>query len=225
MQSQRFLTEIWAEGAPKLEICSSSWKSMVEQERLDGAYAAFVTELHRRLAQAGVAARFEQGTNPVLLLAGPCRFSPASRSALAGADACARCRRMRWAAPLRRRVSAAVSLAGRQFFSPQPARPLSGGAPPPDLMPRLRLLRQPQLGPAPSDLGVTKRSSRPERGCSLLQSSTAKSMMTRPEVGSFSRSRSRVSTSPEAISISASFVQAGIVPDHQQAMGASPACP
>ena len=65
MQSQRFLTEIWAEGAPKLEICSSSWKSMVEQERLDGSYAAFVMELHRRLAQAGVPARFEQGSSPL----------------------------------------------------------------------------------------------------------------------------------------------------------------
>jgi hypothetical protein len=66
MQSQRFLAEIWADGAPKLEICSSSWKSMVEQERLDRAYATFVTELHRRLAQSGVPARFEQGSNPLL---------------------------------------------------------------------------------------------------------------------------------------------------------------
>ncbi len=65
MQSQRFLTEIWAEGAPKLEICSSSWKSMVEQERLDRPYTTFVTELHQRLAQAGVPARFEQGSSPL----------------------------------------------------------------------------------------------------------------------------------------------------------------
>src|SRR5450756_2113490 len=35
MQSHRFMTELWAEGAPKLKILSSSWKSMVEQERLD----------------------------------------------------------------------------------------------------------------------------------------------------------------------------------------------
>lgn len=65
MQSQRFLTEIWAEGAPKLEICSSSWKSMVEQERLDRSYATFVMELHRRLTQAGVPARFEHGSSPL----------------------------------------------------------------------------------------------------------------------------------------------------------------
>ena len=66
MQSQRYLTEVWADGAPKLEICSSSWKSMVEQIRLDADYAAFIGALHRRLSEAGVAARFEQGSNPLL---------------------------------------------------------------------------------------------------------------------------------------------------------------
>jgi hypothetical protein len=64
MQSQRYLTEIWAEGAPKLEIMSSSWKSMVEQQRLDKPYSAFVAELHRRLAAVGSTARFEQGSTP-----------------------------------------------------------------------------------------------------------------------------------------------------------------
>jgi hypothetical protein len=66
MQSQRYLTEIWATRSPKLEIVSSSWKSMVEQIRLDAEYSAFVSELHRRLAQAGNTARFEQGS-PALL--------------------------------------------------------------------------------------------------------------------------------------------------------------
>jgi hypothetical protein len=66
MQSQRYLTEIWAERSPKLEIVSSSWKSMVEQVRLDADYSAFVDELHRRLAGAGSTARFEQGS-PALL--------------------------------------------------------------------------------------------------------------------------------------------------------------
>jgi hypothetical protein len=66
MQTHRFLTEIWAEGAPKLEIVSSSWKSMVEQERRDGPYAAFVSELHARIASAAspVPVRYDQGANP-----------------------------------------------------------------------------------------------------------------------------------------------------------------
>lgn len=66
MQSFRFMTELWAEGAPKLEVLSSSWKSMVEQQRLDEPYAAFVAELHRRIALAAPPARFEQGSHPLL---------------------------------------------------------------------------------------------------------------------------------------------------------------
>lgn len=66
IQTHRFLTEIWAEGTPKLQIASTSWKSMVEQERFDDAYAAFVGELHARIADAAPtgAVRFERGTNP-----------------------------------------------------------------------------------------------------------------------------------------------------------------
>ena len=63
MQSYRFMTEIWADGAPKLRIVSSSWKSMVEQERLDKLYSAFVAKLHRRIARAGATPQFEQGSN------------------------------------------------------------------------------------------------------------------------------------------------------------------
>jgi hypothetical protein len=63
MQLYRFVTEVWGEGAPRLVLASTSWKSMVEQERLDRHYAAFVAELHRRLAQAAPSARYEQGTH------------------------------------------------------------------------------------------------------------------------------------------------------------------
>jgi hypothetical protein len=66
MQSQRFLTEVWADGAPKLQIVSSSWKSLVEQERLDKPYSAFVAELHRRVAAAATPVRYEQGSNPLM---------------------------------------------------------------------------------------------------------------------------------------------------------------
>jgi hypothetical protein len=66
MQSHRFMTEVWADGAPKLEIISSSWKSMLEQERLDKPYSAFVAELHRRIALAAPSARFEQGGYPLI---------------------------------------------------------------------------------------------------------------------------------------------------------------
>jgi hypothetical protein len=78
MQSHRFRTELWADGAPKLEILSSSWKTLVEQERLDKPYAAFVGELHRRIAQAGVVAQFEQGSNPLIYWPGLVAFAGVS---------------------------------------------------------------------------------------------------------------------------------------------------
>jgi hypothetical protein len=65
MQSHRFVTELWAAGAPKLQIVSSSWKSLVEHERLDDSYSAFIRELHRRIAATATSARFEQGSNPI----------------------------------------------------------------------------------------------------------------------------------------------------------------
>jgi hypothetical protein len=53
MQTTRFTTEIWASGQPPLRIVSTTWKSMVEQQRLDGDYVRFVTALHERVAAAG----------------------------------------------------------------------------------------------------------------------------------------------------------------------------
>lgn len=74
MQSYRFITEIWAEGAPKLRIVSTSWKSMFEQERLDKTYAAFVTALHRQFADADVRAVYERGTHPLMYWPGVAVF-------------------------------------------------------------------------------------------------------------------------------------------------------
>jgi hypothetical protein len=64
MQSHRFMTELWAIGAPRLRIVSSTWRSMVEQVAQDGPYSAFIAELHRRIAMAATPARFERGTSP-----------------------------------------------------------------------------------------------------------------------------------------------------------------
>ena len=61
MQSHRFITEIWSADNPKIQIVSVSWRSIMEQQRLDAAYAAFITELHRRLAAAGAPAQFSTG--------------------------------------------------------------------------------------------------------------------------------------------------------------------
>lgn len=75
MQSHRFMTELWAQGTPKLKILSTTWKSMVEQVRLDKQYAAFVRELHRRIASAAPATRFERGSQPLLYWPGLIAFA------------------------------------------------------------------------------------------------------------------------------------------------------
>jgi hypothetical protein len=75
MQSYRFLAEIWAPGAPKLQVSSTSWRSMMEQERHDAEYAAFIAELHRRMAAAGSTASFEAGSPPVIYWLGAAVFA------------------------------------------------------------------------------------------------------------------------------------------------------
>ena len=62
MQNHRFLAEIWSEQGPKVQVASTSWKSVFEQERLDARYRAFVVELSRRIAAAGPRAQFETGS-------------------------------------------------------------------------------------------------------------------------------------------------------------------
>jgi hypothetical protein len=66
MQNYRFLCEIWSERNPKLSIASASWKSLLEQERLDEAYTRFVTALHQRIAEAGGNPRLRAGAIPLL---------------------------------------------------------------------------------------------------------------------------------------------------------------
>src|SRR5512139_551942 len=125
-QSHRFLTELWAAGSPKLQIVSSSWKSMMEQERLDRSYSTFIQELHRQILKVNSSAQFERGISPLVFWPGVIVFVAAAfglaaliaRALQAGAT-----------------TSAAIVgaflllylLAGRQFFSAESAGHLSAG--------------------------------------------------------------------------------------------------
>jgi hypothetical protein len=75
MQSHRFITEIWPASGPKIQIASTSWRTMLEQQRQDPQYAEFITELHRRLAAAGSTAELWSGTPPVLYWLGVLVFT------------------------------------------------------------------------------------------------------------------------------------------------------
>ena len=65
MQNHRFVGEIWSDG-PKLTISSTSWKSMVEHERLDSRYRVFIAELCRRIGAARGKTRLETGSPPIM---------------------------------------------------------------------------------------------------------------------------------------------------------------
>ena len=78
MQTHRFVTEIWSAEVPRLDIVSSSWKSMVEQADQGDRYRAFAIELHDRLAGAGRNIRFEAGVNPLLYWPGLAVFAVAA---------------------------------------------------------------------------------------------------------------------------------------------------
>jgi hypothetical protein len=78
MQNHRFLAEIWPEGAPKLQIASTSWKSLFEQQRLDAEYAVFMVELNRRVGAAGGVTSFVTGSPAYIYWPGVTVFAGAA---------------------------------------------------------------------------------------------------------------------------------------------------
>lgn len=66
MQTYRFVTEVWPRRGPKLRLMSTSWRSIVEQERQDVGYRAFVTELGHRIAKAQPTMSVETGSPPFI---------------------------------------------------------------------------------------------------------------------------------------------------------------
>lgn len=75
LQSHRFVTEIWSPVSPKLQISSTSFRSIMEQARQDAPYREFVTELHKRFAAAGTTAQFQNGMHPLIYWMGAAVFA------------------------------------------------------------------------------------------------------------------------------------------------------
>jgi hypothetical protein len=78
MQNYRFVTEVWPDSGPKLQIASTSWKSLVEHHGLDAEYRAFVSELSRRVGAAGGNTAFDTGSPAFLYWPGVLVFTGAS---------------------------------------------------------------------------------------------------------------------------------------------------
>jgi hypothetical protein len=70
MQQQRFMTEIWSDGSPKLQVVSVSLKGVFEQERLDRQYIDFIRTLHSRMIEAGATVEYQRGGNPLIIWTG-----------------------------------------------------------------------------------------------------------------------------------------------------------
>jgi hypothetical protein len=70
MQHHRFMAEIWPADATKMQIASTSMKSMFEQERLDQPYRTFIVELSRRIGAAGGQTVFDTGSPAFLFWPG-----------------------------------------------------------------------------------------------------------------------------------------------------------
>ncbi|MBV9556111.1 MAG: hypothetical protein JO254_03450 [Pseudolabrys sp.] len=132
-QGHRFVTEIWSPGVPKLTISSTSWKSLMEQERFDRSYAEFIREIHRRIGAAGTPVMFQGGLPAPVYWAGLAGFVLVSlglvglmlRSAMAGA----------WSGAAIVALFLAFFLWNGNFFRRNRPVVYRPDAPPPDLLP------------------------------------------------------------------------------------------
>jgi hypothetical protein len=64
MQSRRFRADIEGAGRQRIAMLSTSWQTVSLMAPQDRDYTAFITQLHRRLAQAGSTAVLSSGLKP-----------------------------------------------------------------------------------------------------------------------------------------------------------------
>jgi hypothetical protein len=70
MQPRRFRCDIEHAGGARIAVLSTTWQTVTLMAPQDDDYRAFITELHRRLKQAGSRADLLGGTRPGAYLAG-----------------------------------------------------------------------------------------------------------------------------------------------------------
>jgi hypothetical protein len=134
MQTHRFVAEIWPTRGGKLRLASSSPRGMAEYEAHDAAYAAFLDELHRRLAAAQSPATFEGGLAPLRYWPGVAIFAAVSLM-LAALIVRALATANRSAALLLGALLAVFLWQGGAFFQRNRPRRYHPQAPPRDLLP------------------------------------------------------------------------------------------
>ena len=135
MQSYRFLAEIWSDGMPKLQLASTSARTMMEIARQDVQYSDFITELHRRIAAAGGDAAFESGKHPIVYWVGFVVFAAISLGLAALAVRGLQAQSLAGAAFVAGFLALFLWQVGSFFRRNRPRR-YTADAPPADLLPR-----------------------------------------------------------------------------------------
>jgi len=70
MQSQRFRADIEHVSGARIAVLSTTWQTVTLMTPQDRDYRAFITQLHRRLKEAGSKAELIGGLRPILYQAG-----------------------------------------------------------------------------------------------------------------------------------------------------------
>jgi hypothetical protein len=134
MQTRHVVAEIWPVRGGRLRLVSGSPRSMAEYEAHDAAYAAFLDELHRRLAAAQSPASFECGLGALRYWPGVAIFLGVSLM-LAALIARALATANRSGALLLGALLAVFLWQGGAFFQRNRPRRYRPEMPPPDLLP------------------------------------------------------------------------------------------
>ena len=134
MQTHRFVAEIWPARGGRLRLASSSPRGIAEYEAHDAAYAAFLGDLHQRLAAAQSAASFECGLSPLRYWPGVAIFAAVSLM-LAALIVRALATANRSAVLLLGALFAIFLWQGGVFFQRNRPRRYSPASPPRDLLP------------------------------------------------------------------------------------------
>ncbi|MGE0523634.1 MAG: hypothetical protein AB7O60_11435 [Variibacter sp.] len=74
LASNRYLVELWSDQWPKVQIASTTWRSLAEQVAQTADFAAFIRALHHKIVQARGRPVCEKGSPPWLFWPGVALF-------------------------------------------------------------------------------------------------------------------------------------------------------
>jgi hypothetical protein len=147
VQSSRFLTELWSVGEAKVTIASTSRRTMMDADRHDAEYRAFVHDLAGRIAAATPEAVIELGTAPLFYWPGLAVFGVLAVAMLVLAVRAVQVEQWGGTAVILGFWALFLWQIGRFFWRNRP-RLCDGNAVPADILPSGGVTRSPSPAPA-----------------------------------------------------------------------------